>query len=284
MALIAALHRQFASANLGQTWNIQPRTGRKEDQILTSCVLNEIIKIIKSKIYFHPFIILNFESYIKWKCSQNWVLVSACPGLNISCLSEVCRCKLTMHKIVFKTNLGECSRYCNKSLQTHPNHAAWLGNANCKMDRRFLVNLIYDSAANHDSDEEGVVKLQRRRRSSLPDGYSQIFRSYVFGPLGFWTMAPLRCAAKFDPFLSLDWAPTPSTLAQSRVRKGSNFAIWQPWAIAEQFWPYPNPWHVGCSLASANEEIITPFVKRRRLVARPSRNPRASVRVRRTKG
>ena len=28
-------------------------------------------------------------------------------------------------------------------------------------------------------------------------------------------MAPLRYAAKFDPFLSLDCAPTPSTLAQS---------------------------------------------------------------------
>ena len=41
----------------------------------------------------------------------------------------------------------------------------------------------------------------------LPDGYSQIFRLYLFGPLGFWTMAPLRCTAKFDPFLSLDCAP-----------------------------------------------------------------------------
>ena len=41
-------------------------------------------------------------------------------------------------------------------------------------------------------------------------------------------MAPLRYAAKFDPFLSLDCAPTPSTLAQSKERKGSNFAIWQP--------------------------------------------------------
>ena len=42
-------------------------------------------------------------------------------------------------------------------------------------------------------------------------------------------MAPLRCAAKFDPFLSLDCAHTrtPSTLAQSKERKGSNFAIWQ---------------------------------------------------------
>ena len=36
--------------------------------------------------------------------------------------------------------------------------------------------------------------------------------------------------AKFDPFLSLDCAPTPSTLAQSKERKGSNFAIWQQWA------------------------------------------------------
>ena len=40
-------------------------------------------------------------------------------------------------------------------------------------------------------------------------------------------MAPLCYAAKFDPFLSLDCAPTPSTLAQSKERKGSNFAIWQ---------------------------------------------------------
>ena len=66
------------------------------------------------------------------------------------------------------------------------------------------------------------------QRSWLLDGYSQISRSYVFGPSGFWTMAQLRYTAKFDPFLSLDCAPTPSTLAQSKERKGSNFAIWQP--------------------------------------------------------
>ena len=40
-------------------------------------------------------------------------------------------------------------------------------------------------------------------------------------------MAPLRCAAKCDPFLFLECAPTSSTLAQSKERKGSNFAIWQ---------------------------------------------------------
>ena len=42
-------------------------------------------------------------------------------------------------------------------------------------------------------------------------------------------MAPLRYAAK-GPFLSLDCAPTPSTLVQCKERKGSNFAIWQPCA------------------------------------------------------
>ena len=38
--------------------------------------------------------------------------------------------------------------------------------------------------------------------SWLPDGDSQIFRSYVFCPSGFWTMTPLHSAmlaAKFDP-------------------------------------------------------------------------------------
>ena len=39
---------------------------------------------------------------------------------------------------------------------------------------------------------------------------SQIFRLNVYGPLGFWTMAPLHYAAKFDPFLSLDCAPRPT--------------------------------------------------------------------------
>ena len=71
---------------------------------------------------------------------------------------------------------------------------------------------------------------QDSRSAWLPDSYIQIFRSYVFGPSGFWIMATLDYAAKFDPFLSLDCAHTPSTLAQSKERKGSNFAIWQPWS------------------------------------------------------
>ena len=41
-------------------------------------------------------------------------------------------------------------------------------------------------------------------------------------------MAPPRYYAKFYPFLPLDCAPKPSTLAQSKERKGSNFVIWQP--------------------------------------------------------
>ena len=43
----------------------------------------------------------------------------------------------------------------------------------------------------------------------MPDGYSQIFRLFVFGPPGFWTMAPLRYGAKCELFLSLDCAPRP---------------------------------------------------------------------------
>ena len=46
---------------------------------------------------------------------------------------------------------------------------------------------------------------RRRRRSTawLPDGYCPIFRSYVFGPSGFWTMTPLHYAANFAI-----WQPT----------------------------------------------------------------------------
>ena len=47
----------------------------------------------------------------------------------------------------------------------------------------------------------------------LPDG-DIVYTGH--GPLSFWTMAPLHYPAKFDPFLSLVCAPTPSTLAQSK--------------------------------------------------------------------
>ena len=49
---------------------------------------------------------------------------------------------------------------------------------------------------------------------------------WPFGLEGLW-MAPLRYAAKLDPFLSLDCTPTQSTLVQSKESKQSNFAIWQ---------------------------------------------------------
>ena len=58
----------------------------------------------------------------------------------------------------------------------------------------------------------------------LPDGYSQIFRLYVFGPSGFWTMALLRYTANFDPLLSLDCARVEGVGAQSKERKGLHFA------------------------------------------------------------
>ena len=71
-------------------------------------------------------------------------------------------------------------------------------------------------------------------------------------------MAPLRYAAKFDPFLSLDCAPTPSTLAQSKERKGSNFAIWQPWTSLSYF-----GWMTGFVVAhgrGAAREMVMGFL------------------------
>ena len=56
----------------------------------------------------------------------------------------------------------------------------------------------------------------------LPDGYSQIFRSYVFGPSGFWTMAPLRYATLQNLIPSFPW------IAPGWRAWGHNFAIWQP--------------------------------------------------------
>ena len=53
----------------------------------------------------------------------------------------------------------------------------------------------------------------------LPDGCSQILRSYVFAPSGFWTIAPLRYAAKLDPFLSLDCAIRPPPWRNPRKGK-----------------------------------------------------------------
>ena len=66
--------------------------------------------------------------------------------------------------------------------------------------------------------KENIPATQKQNASAwtslLPDGYSQILSSYVFGPSGFLTMAP------------------PSTLAQSKERKGYNFAIWQPCCLS----------------------------------------------------
>ena len=89
------------------------------------------------------------------------------------------------------------------------------------------------AANNADMDESdlrslGVDVSRRQQQAWLPDGYSQIFRSYVFGPSGFWTMGPLRYAEKVDPFLSLDCAPHPPPWHNPRKGRESNFAIWQP--------------------------------------------------------
>ena len=83
----------------------------------------------------------------------------------------------------------------------------------------FVISIILLSLA--------ATWRMRKFHTWLPDGYSLIFRSYVFGHSGLdYGSATLRYAAKFDPFLSLDCAPMASTLAQFKERKGSNFTIW----------------------------------------------------------
>ena len=72
---------------------------------------------------------------------------------------------------------------------------------------------VYGVEVPHAEGKAGMVAIPEQ--AWLPDGDSQIFRSFVFGPSGFWTMAPLRCAAKCDPFLSLDCARVEGAGAQS---------------------------------------------------------------------
>ena len=75
-------------------------------------------------------------------------------------------------------------------------------------------------------EEEG------RKKARLPYGYHRILRIVCVWPFGLldYGSATLRCKIWSLPFLGLH--PTPSTLAQSKERKGSNFAIWQPWKKA----------------------------------------------------
>ena len=62
----------------------------------------------------------------------------------------------------------------------------------------------------------------------LPDGYSQIFRSYVIGPSGFWTMATLQ-----NLIPSFPWIAPPHPPPWHNPRKGrdqilpSGNLVWQ---------------------------------------------------------
>ena len=71
---------------------------------------------------------------------------------------------------------------------------------------------------------ELIIGNGRWPRAWLPDGYSQIFRLYVYGPSGLkdYGSATLRCKILSLPFLGLRLAGGRG--AQSKERKGSNFA------------------------------------------------------------
>ena len=86
--------------------------------------------------------------------------------------------------------------------------------------------------------------------------------------MGFWTMASLRCAPKFVLFLFLDCAPRPSTLAQSKERKGSNFAIWQPCVDAAcRLISSLDPVTAAYSQSQVNAAPPLPLLLRRRIPA-----------------
>ena len=72
-------------------------------------------------------------------------------------------------------------------------------------EARAKLSACYGKLAGHHSEKEGDMgkyhavqekhwrmweKAEDFEKASLPDGV-QIFRLYVLGPLGFWTMAPL---------------------------------------------------------------------------------------------
>ena len=76
----------------------------------------------------------------------------------------------------------------------------------------------------------GFVFRRQSKGTWLPDDYGRIFRLYVFGSSGFWATVWLRYAALQNLIPSFPWIapPLPSTMAQSKERKGSSFAIWPP--------------------------------------------------------
>ena len=84
----------------------------------------------------------------------------------------------------------------------YPCTATWFHN-DCKVSSGVdRVSITHGSITDGEDDDGKTCEFRLSVKAWLPDGYSRILRSCVFGPSGFWTMAPLRCAAKFDPFLS----------------------------------------------------------------------------------
>ena len=57
--------------------------------------------------------------------------------------------------------------------------------------------------------------------------------NHVFGSLGFWTLAPLRYAAKFDPFLSLDCARVEGVGAPSGNHLSTHLSYLQLLAVSD---------------------------------------------------
>ena len=81
--------------------------------------------------------------------------------------------------------------------------------------------------------------------------------------------------AKFDPFLSLDCAWVEGVGAQSKERKESNFAIWQPWrrSLARSALPDVRPIHIQFQMRISFCCVCRPIQAATRFCVRPKNFP-----------
>ena len=99
----------------------------------------------------------------------------------------------------------------------------------------------------HSSVPPRAPEWESERGAWLPDGYSQILRLYEFGLSVFWTMAPLRYAAKFDPFKSREFKGRDQTLP--------------PGNYGGEKWAYPIQQHMWLPKPRRMDgDLISPFV------------------------
>ena len=99
-------------------------------------------------------------------------------------------------------------------------------------------NQLHDSSSGEEDNEEdekeggtgngsGAFDGFSNLEAWLPDGYSQIFRSYVFGPLGFWISMGI------DPFWS-DFLTRVRIMVDKRVGRVRRVRLYSLFSIGRE--------------------------------------------------